>query len=108
MHLDVARFPRVRTWGDLVDTLDVLETEPHEYKTAVIDTLDALEPIVWARTTATRLADGGKRVTNIEYGFAKGYIYALDLWRGSPNASTASRSGAEWASCSSRTPHSSP
>ena len=81
-HLNVARFPRLRSWGDLIDALDSLENEPHECKTAIIDTLDALEPIVWDRTCQSRLADGGKKVSNIEeYGFAKGYVYALDLWR---------------------------
>jgi hypothetical protein len=79
-HLDVARFPRVETWGEMLDALDALRGE-HAYRTAVIDTLDGLEAIVWARTTATKL-NGDKRVSNIEdYGFAKGYIYALDVWR---------------------------
>lgn len=78
--LDVASFPRVLSWGDVIDALDVLTKEEHEYKTLVVDTLDALEPIVWARTCATRL-NGEKRATSIEdYGFAKGYIYAVDLW----------------------------
>lgn len=78
--LDVARFPRVQSWTDIVDALDSLASEAHEYKTLVIDTLDALEPFVWAKTCATRL-NGDKRVHSIEdYGFAKGYIYALDLW----------------------------
>lgn len=81
-HLDVARFPRIRSWGDLVDALDALTNDEHTYKTVVIDTLDALEPIVWDRTCSVRLSDGGKKVSSIEeYGFAKGYVYALELWR---------------------------
>ncbi len=79
-HLDVARLPRVMSWGDVLDALSAL-AEEHEYRTAVIDTLDALEPLVWARTCVTKL-NGDKRVTSIEdYGFAKGYVYALDVWR---------------------------
>jgi hypothetical protein len=78
--LDVQRFPKVTTWGDLVTAIDTLTNDEHSFKTLVIDTLDALEPIVWARTVATRL-NGDKRVNSIEdYGFAKGYIYALDYW----------------------------
>jgi hypothetical protein len=79
-HLDAARFPRAESWGDVLDALGALSGE-HDFKTLVIDTLDALEPIVWKRTTATKL-NGDKRVESIEdYGFAKGYIYALDVWR---------------------------
>lgn len=81
-HLDVARFPRPTTWGDVLDAVRVLADERHDFKTLVIDTLDALEPILWERVCATRTGDSGKRVTSIEeYGFAKGYIYALDVWR---------------------------
>lgn len=81
-HLDVARFPRALSWSDVVDALAALEAGEHQYRTLVIDTLDALEALVWDRTTATKLTDGGKRVQSIEdYGFAKGYVYALDIWR---------------------------
>lgn len=81
-HLDVARFPRPGSWGDVLDAIKVLSEERHDYQTLVIDTLDALEPLVWDRVCATRTGDSGKRVTSIEeYGFAKGYIYALDVWR---------------------------
>lgn len=81
-HLEVARFPRPTTWGDVLDAVRVLADERHDFKTLVIDTLDALEPILWERVCATRTGDSGKRVTSIEeYGFAKGYIYALDVWR---------------------------
>jgi hypothetical protein len=79
-HLDVARFPRATSWGETLDALDALAGE-HDYRTLVVDTLDALEPIVWARTCATKL-NGEKRATAIEdYGFGKGYVYALDVWR---------------------------
>lgn len=79
-HLDVARFPIVRSWRDALDALDALRGE-HAYRTIVLDTLDALEPHVWAQTCATK-RNGDKRADHIEdYGFAKGYIYALDVWR---------------------------
>jgi len=79
-HLDVARFPRVETWADMLDALDALRDD-HAYRTVVVDTLDGFEHIVWSRVVATKL-NGDKRVSSIEdYGFAKGYIYALDVWR---------------------------
>lgn len=79
-HLDVARFPEPQSWRDVLDACDTL-MGAHEYKTLAIDTLDWLEPLCWAHTCATK-KDGAKAATHIEdYGFAKGYIYALDTWR---------------------------
>jgi hypothetical protein len=70
----------VTSFVELVDAIGALTDDEHSFKTVVIDTLDALEPLVWARTVQTKL-NGDKRVSSIEdYGFAKGYIYALDLW----------------------------
>lgn len=81
-HLDTARFPRATSYGDVIDAIRVLTEEAHDFKTLVIDTLDSLESIVWSRVTNTRANDSGKKVTSIEeYGFAKGYIYAVDVWR---------------------------
>lgn len=81
-HLDVARFPAPAGWRDVLDAVDTLLSEEHTYRTLVIDSLDWLEPMVWAETCRTKTADGGKRVTHIEeYGFAKGYEYALPVWR---------------------------
>ncbi len=75
-QLDVARFPQPETWSDVLDAIHQLTTEPHQYKTVVIDTLDWLERVVWESI--------GKRdgKVNIEsYGYGKGYNVALDEWR---------------------------
>lgn len=75
-HLDVARFPAPKSWGDVLEILRVLADEPHDFKTLVIDTLDWLEPHCWSQVCAA----GGKQ--NIEdFGFGKGYVMALDVWR---------------------------
>jgi len=79
-RLDVESFPRALSWSDVIDALDVLTTGEHSYKTLVVDTLDELERHVWKRTCATKL-NGDKRASSIEdYGFHKGYIFALDIW----------------------------
>jgi len=41
---DVARFPVCQTWADFKAALKTLMTEKHDYKTVVIDTIDALIP----------------------------------------------------------------
>lgn len=75
-QIGVARFPQPKTFKDVLDDLRVLLKEEHPYKTVVIDTLDAVEPLAW-KAACDR---GGK--TDIEdFGFGKGFTIVLDDWR---------------------------
>jgi hypothetical protein len=75
-HLDVARFPTPETWGDLRAAVNLLAREKHDYRTLVIDTVDWVEPLLWAAICAR---DGQPNVE--AYGYGKGYQVALDEWR---------------------------
>lgn len=75
-QLDIARLPPVRSWADVLEALKILATEPHDFKTLVVDSLDWLEPIVWAQVCAA----GGKGAIE-DFGFGKGYVAAVDVWR---------------------------
>jgi len=75
-HLDVASFPEPKSLDDVFQVLRVLREEPHDYKAAVIDTVDWLEPLVFDEV-CTR-----NNWENIEApGYGKGYTVALDEWR---------------------------
>ncbi len=75
-HLDVTRFPMPATWTEILEAIRVLETQPHEFRTLVLDTLDWVEPLLWQHICKR---DGFE---NIEaYGYGKGYSAALDEWR---------------------------
>jgi hypothetical protein len=77
-----AHFPQPTIWQQVLDDIDALAEGGHEHKTLVIDTIDWLEPLAWKHLFAIRKTDGGQSVTSIEdYGYAKGYTYALDIWR---------------------------
>lgn len=68
-HLDVARFPAPKTWDDVTKTITALASEPHEFKTLVIDTADWLEKLL--------IEDVCRRAnkTSIEeFGYGKGYV----------------------------------
>lgn len=74
-QLDVARFP-ARTWPEILDAIDTLATEAHEYKTLVLDTLDWAELLCWQEICANAKED------SIEaFGYGKGYAMALEQWR---------------------------
>jgi hypothetical protein len=75
-HLDVASFPQPQTFADVLEAVRVLATEPHDYKTVVIDTLDWVEPLIF---DAVCQANGWKTIE--EPGYGKGYAIALVEWR---------------------------
>jgi len=75
-HLDVARFPQPRTWGEAIDVLRVLCTDSHDFKTLVVDTVDWLEPLCWRA-----VCEAAKKPDIEAFGYGKGYLAALEEWR---------------------------
>lgn len=74
--LEVDAFPRLASYQDAIDAIASLAQDKHEYGTAVVDSLDWFEPLVWAQVAR----DAGKSsIEDIPYG--KGYAEALPLWR---------------------------
>lgn len=80
-ELDAARMPLPEgvtewTWPLVMDAIQALIDGDHAYESLVIDTVDALEPLVW--DFVCRKNDKA----NIEaFGFGKGYVAALGEWR---------------------------
>jgi hypothetical protein len=81
--LDVTRFPTPESWTDVLDAVRTLTLETHDFQTLVLDTLDWLEPMLWAdlcrKHGVASIEDIGD--TNGKGGFGKGYTAALDSWR---------------------------
>lgn len=74
--LEVDTFPESESVSDVMESLAALYEDGHGYQTVVIDSLSALEPLIWKQVAS----DHGK--DNLEdLGFGKGYIYAMDYWR---------------------------
>ena len=79
LQMDVARIDDVTTWDGLMGTLRALATEPHDFRTLVIDTLDRAEWLAWQHLCAKERVDSIEKVGR---GFGKGYIAAYELFRG--------------------------
>lgn len=80
--LEAPRFPLAESFEDVMEGLTGLYSEPHQYQTVVIDSLDWLERLIWARVVRERGPQNKTRVENIEdFGFARGYTFALDHWK---------------------------
>ncbi len=74
--LAAAHFPLSRTFDEVIEALAALYTEAHDFATVVIDSVDWLEPLVWARACRD---NGWSSIEDAGYG--KGYVACLGLWR---------------------------
>lgn len=89
-HLQVTRYPfrdgpggHVPTsYSDVLAALDDLGAASHGFQTLVLDTVDRLESLIWQHI-CKRASKPGKEITSIEeFGYGKGYVMAIDEWRG--------------------------
>ena len=81
-NLDCARFPLAGSFGDVMAAITSLYSDLHEYRTIAIDSLDWLERMIWEQVVRERGPGNKTKVENIEdFGFARGYTYALDYWK---------------------------
>jgi hypothetical protein len=75
-EIDCHKFPVAQSFDEVMQSLAALYQEDHAYRTVVIDSLDWLERLIWAKVCATR------QVATIEdIGYGKGYAFALTHWR---------------------------
>ncbi len=74
--VDPIGFGELTEWAQIMDALSALYTETHDYQTVVIDSIDALEPLVWRETC---LRNQWKDIEQPAYG--KGYLAADHVWR---------------------------
>lgn len=77
-HLDVARLPPPETFEDVLDLVQQLTAEPHDFKTLVVDTIDWVEPMIWRHVCKVNGVDS---IESVGGGFGKGYTAAVDEWR---------------------------
>ena len=76
-QIDCHRFPLVTSYQDVIDTLQALGDEPHDYQTAVIDTIDWLETIIHKTVSKEH---GDVPIEKIDGGYGRGYAYVNKRW----------------------------
>ncbi len=76
--LDVAKFPPAQTYEDIIDAIRILYQDQHDYKTVVLDSTSAAEPIIWDKACK---AAGVDSIEKVGGGFGKGYVEVLKFWR---------------------------
>jgi len=76
--IDAPHFPTPKTWSDVKAAVETLIVEDHDYKTLVIDSIDWIEPLLWAFLIKE---DGCKSIEQVAGGFGKGYVQAREHWQ---------------------------
>lgn len=79
---NVQKFPRIRSYDEMMKRLQELAEKKHDRKTVVVDSLDWFEPLVWEKVIKTfPFTEKGKKIESIEdYGYGRGYAEALPFW----------------------------
>jgi len=71
------RFEDLKTWDDVLKAIDYLTNEKHDFKTAVIDTVGALESWLFEKICKQ---ENVKTIDEAFGGYGKGYNYAVTQW----------------------------
>ncbi len=71
-----APYWQTKTYAEVEEAIRVLLKEEHGFQTAVVDSLDWLEPIVWEETCQQNKWDSIE-----EPGYGKGYAATLPMWK---------------------------
>lgn len=74
-NLTVDTFPMCDSFGQVMEAMGALYQEQHDYQWLVVDSTSALEPRIWEHTAQAH----GKQSIE-DWGFQKGYIFALAYW----------------------------
>jgi len=75
--IDIPAFPLASSWAEVLSCVEAL-AEPHEFRTVVVDSLDWLEPLIWAEVCRVGKVDSIEQVGG---GYGKGYVETVKLWR---------------------------
>lgn len=76
--LDVTTFPTCNAAEEVIEAIGALYAEKHDFRTVVLDSASALEPLVH---DATCRVHSVKSIEEVGGGYGKGYVEALRQWR---------------------------
>ena len=75
-NIGAESFPLANSFAEVLGYIGELATEPHEFKSVVVDSTDWLERLIHAQVAKE---NNVKKIDDIGYG--KGYSMAIDLWK---------------------------
>jgi hypothetical protein len=79
--LQLDTFGKLTSFADMMDAISSLYEEDHQFKTVVVDSITALQTLVYAETGERGDDKGNKKARIEDFGYARGYTYALIVWQ---------------------------
>jgi hypothetical protein len=79
--LELDTFGKLESFADVMDAIGSLYSEDHQFKTVVVDSITAFQPLIWAETGERGDDKGNKKKRIEDFGYGKGYVYALAIWQ---------------------------
>lgn len=76
--VDAQAFPLSKSYEEVIEALNILINQEHDYKAVVIDSADWLERLIWDRVCSDYNV---KSIETAAGGYGKGYSVALNYWR---------------------------
>lgn len=77
-EIDCAKFPLAKSVSEVVSELTALRDEPHDFQSAVIDSADWLERLIFEEVCREY---GVRSIEKADGGYGRGYTHALGHWR---------------------------
>lgn len=72
----------IESFGGVMDAVGALAETDHDLKTIVVDSVTALQRLVFSETCQPNNYNDNKGANNIEdFGYGKGYVYAQRVWQ---------------------------
>jgi len=78
-QIEVPKFPTAQSFGDVMECLETIHNEKHDFGTTVIDSGSTLEPVIWKQVCEKN--NNAKSISDVQGGYGWGYIKALEEWR---------------------------
>jgi len=79
--LEIDTFGKLSSFADVMDAVSSLYQEEHQFKTVVVDSITALQAMIYAETGERGDEKGNKKNRIEDFGYGKGYVYALAVWQ---------------------------
>jgi len=78
-EIAVPKTPVQSGFGGVMEIIGALYEERHDFQTLVIDSISTLESLIWDRLIKSEKSAKIQRIE--DFGYGKGYVNALNLWR---------------------------
>ncbi len=75
-ELELTSFGKITKFSEVMDAITSLYDEEHDFQTLVVDSVSALQPLIFAETCERGDEKGAKKNSIEEFPYGKGYVFA--------------------------------